>query len=138
MAKPQILVVDDDRVTRQLTRAALVKAGYGVGLARDGIEALARLRAKTFALVLLDVWMPRLDGLGVLERLAKMKAAPKVVVMTSDETPETVLKAIRRRANQYVHKPIDPAALVTLVRETLQRGVEPPLEVVSARPDWVE
>jgi len=135
---PNILVVDDDRATRHLTRATLMKAGYAVRVAKDGAEALTRLRGKKFDLVLLDVWMPKMDGLGVLDRMKRAKMRPKVVVMTSDDAPETLLKAIRNQAHQYVHKPVAPAALLSLVRETLKSGDEPPIDVVSARPNWVE
>jgi CheY-like chemotaxis protein len=135
---PNILVVDDDRTTRHLTRTTLAKAGYGVRVAQDGAEALTRMRGKKFDLVLLDVWMPRMDGLAVLDRMKKLKTRPRVIVMTSDDAPQTVLKAIRRQAYQYVHKPVEPAALVSLVRDALKSAPEPPIEVVSARPDWVE
>jgi DNA-binding response OmpR family regulator len=135
---PQILVVDDDRATRHATRAALAKAGYRVRIAKDGAEALARLKERPFDLMLLDVWMPRMTGLGVLERLKRGRTRPKVVVMTSDDTPATLLEVIRQQAHQYVHKPVEPAALRILVRDVLERKSEPPIEVLSARPNWVE
>jgi CheY-like chemotaxis protein len=121
-----------------LTRATLAKAGYAVRVAKDGAEALTRLRGGKFDLMLLDVWMPRMDGLGVLDRMKKLKTRPRVIVMTSDDAPETLLKAIRRHAHQYVHKPVEPAALVSLVRDSLKHTPEAPVEVVSARPNWVE
>ena len=135
---PNILVVDDDRTTRHLTRTTLAKAGYAVSVAQDGAEALTRMRGKKFDLVLLDVWMPRMDGLAVLDRMKRLKTRPRVVVMTSDDAPQTVLKAIRRQAYQYLHKPVEPAALVSIVRDALKSAPAPPIEVVSARPDWVE
>jgi DNA-binding response OmpR family regulator len=133
-----ILVVDDDRTTRHLTRTTLAKAGYAVSVAQDGAEALTRMRGKKFDLVLLDVWMPRMDGLAVLDRMKRLKTRPRVVVMTSDDAPQTVLKAIRRHAYQYLHKPVEPGTLVSIVRDALKSAPEPPIEVVSARPDWVE
>jgi DNA-binding response OmpR family regulator len=133
-----ILVVDDDRTTRHLTRTTLAKAGFAVRVAQDGAEALTCMRGKKFDLVLLDVWMPRMDGLAVLDRMKRLKTRPRVIVMTSDDAPQTVLKAIRRHAYQYVHKPVEPAALVSIVRDALKSAPEPPIEVVSARPDWVE
>ena len=135
---PSILVVDDDRTTRHLTRATLLKAGYDVRVAKDGAEALTRLRGKKYDLVLLDVWMPRMDGLAMLDRMKKLRTRPRVIVMTSDDAPDTLLKAIRRQAHTFVHKPVEPAALVNLVRDVLKSAPEPPIEVLSARPDWVE
>lgn len=135
---PAILVVDDDRATRHVTRAVLAKAGYKVRVAPDGAQALTRLRTGRFDLMLLDVWMPRMDGLQLLARLKGRKRTPRIIVMTSDDTPETLLGAIRQRAVQYVHKPVEPEALRTLVRDVLARGPAPPIDIISARPNWVE
>jgi CheY-like chemotaxis protein len=138
-ARPaSVLVVDDDRTTRHVVRAVLSKAGFDVRVAKDGEQAIDRLRTKHYDLMLLDVWMPRLDGIGVLDRIKRAKRKPRVIVLTSDDTPGTVLKAIRQRANQFVHKPIELPALVSLVRDTLKAPPPPPIEVVSARPNWVE
>ena len=133
-----VLVVDDDRTTRHVVRSVLAKAGYDVRVAKDGTEAIDRLRTKKYDLMLLDVWMPRLDGIGVLDRIKKAKNKPRVIVLTSDDTPGTVLRAIRQRASQFVHKPIEPPALVSLVRDTLKAPPPAPIEVLSARPNWVE
>jgi CheY-like chemotaxis protein len=132
-------VVDDDRTTRELLRLQLRSAGYAVETAGDGAAALARVRRKKFDLVLLDVWMPGMDGLSVLARLRDEPSQPRVVVMTADDTSETLLRAIRGQADRFVTKPVEPRELVELVRSTLDSrpGVRP-IEVVSARPDWVE
>lgn len=136
---PRILVVDDDRTTRELLRMQLRSAGYAVETAGDGAAALARVRRKKFDLVLLDVWMPGMDGLSVLARLRDEPSQPRVVVMTADDTSETLLRAIRGQADRFVTKPVEPRELVELVRSTLDSkpGVRP-IEVVSARPNWVE
>jgi len=108
-------------------------------LAEDGVEALKRLRAGSYDLMLLDVWMPKMNGLDVLAALPPEGARPRVVVMTSDDTPETLLRAVREQAWRYVTKPVEPQALVELLHEVLgQTAVAPAIEVVSARPDWVE
>jgi CheY-like chemotaxis protein/anti-sigma regulatory factor (Ser/Thr protein kinase) len=135
----RILIVDDDRSTRHLIRLQLRSAGYGVETAKDGAEALALVRRKKFDLVLLDVWMPGMDGLEMLARLRDEPSQPKVVVMTSDENSETLLRAIQEHAYRYVTKPVEPKQLLELVRAVLAAGPElRPIEVLSARPDWVE
>jgi CheY-like chemotaxis protein len=135
----RILVVDDDRSTRHLMRLQLRSAGYVVETAADGAAALARIRRKKFDLVLLDVWMPGMDGLELLERLRDEPSQPKVVVMTADDTSATLLRAIRQRAYRYVTKPVEPKQLNELVGSVLaSRSEARPIEVVSARPDWVE
>ena len=134
----RILIVDDDQMTRQLLRKVLTKAGFVTTVAKDGIEALAALRAHKFDLLLLDVWMPRMNGLELLAKLRARKAPPRVVVMTSDDAPETLLKAVRERAFKYVHKPVATLTLLQTVRETLKSAPPPPVEVISGSPEWVE
>ena len=136
---PRILVVDDDRTTLNLIRLQLESAGYAVDTARDGEAGLARLSRRRYALVLLDVWMPGLGGIEVLGRIRSVPHPPRVVVMTADDAPATVLKAIRERAFRYVTKPIEPAELLALVSEVLASAPEErSIELVSAKPDWVE
>lgn len=135
----RILVADDDRTTRMLVSEILRSGKYAVVTSADGADALKKLKTNKFDLTLLDVWMPRMNGLEVLAALRKTKAKPKVIVMTSDDTPETLLGAIREQAFQYIAKPIEPQSLLAVVRESLVKSNDPlPIEVVSARPEWVE
>jgi DNA-binding response OmpR family regulator len=134
----KILVVDDDQTTRHLLRKVLTSAGFSAAVAKDGVDGLKALRARRYDLLLLDVWMPRMNGLELLAKLKAGKNRPRVVVMTSDEAPETLLKAVRERAFKYVHKPVDSLTLLQTVRAVLTAPEPPPVEVVSARPEWVE
>jgi CheY-like chemotaxis protein len=134
----RILVVDDDRMTRELLQQVLEGAGFSASVAKDGLEALKALRARPFDLLLLDVWMPRMNGLDLLAKLRTRKARPRVVVMTSDEAPETLLKAVREQAFKYVHKPVKAETLLEVVRDVLESPDVPRIEVTSARPEWVE
>jgi CheY-like chemotaxis protein/anti-sigma regulatory factor (Ser/Thr protein kinase) len=119
-------------------KKVLTGAGFTTRVARDGVEALSTLRKARFDLLLLDVWMPRMNGLDLLVRLRARKKRPRVVVMTSDDAPETLLKAVREQAFKYVHKPVESAALLRTVREVLRAPEAPPVEVISAKPEWVE
>jgi two-component system, OmpR family, response regulator len=135
----RILVADDDRTTRLLLTETLRAQKHTVVAAADGAETLKKLKGGKFDLVLLDIWMPKMNGLEVLAKLRKAKTRPKIIVMTSDDTPQTLLSAIREEAYTYVAKPIDPHALVVLVKETLlKRPGQRPIEVISASPNWVE
>jgi CheY-like chemotaxis protein/anti-sigma regulatory factor (Ser/Thr protein kinase) len=134
----KILVVDDDRTTRHVLQKVLAGAGFGASIAKDGMEALTLLEKRRFDLLLLDVWMPRMNGLDLLARLRSRKTRPRVVIMTSDDAPGTLLEAVRQQAFRYVHKPIEAKALLQTVRETLKAPEPVPIEVISARPDWVE
>jgi CheY-like chemotaxis protein/anti-sigma regulatory factor (Ser/Thr protein kinase) len=134
----RILIVDDDKVTRHLVSKVLTAAGFSTAIAKDGVDALEALDTDRFDLLLLDVWMPRMTGLDLLAKLRANKTRPRVVVMTSDDTPETLLTAVRDEAFMYVHKPVAPAKLLETVREALAAPEPAPIEVVSARSDWVE
>ena len=134
----KILVVDDDQTTRHVLRRVLSGAGFSTTVAKDGVDGLKALKSKRFDLLLLDVWMPRMNGLEMLGKLPVKMARPRVVVMTSDEAPQTLLEAVRNQAFKYVHTPVEAIALLHTVREVLAAADPPPIEVISARPEWVE
>jgi CheY-like chemotaxis protein/anti-sigma regulatory factor (Ser/Thr protein kinase) len=133
--------VDDDGVTRHLLRSVLEGAGYTVATAADGAQALEQARRpgpEAPDLILLDVWLPGMSGLDVLASLQAEGLRPRVVILTSDDTPQTMLKALQGEALHFVSKPVDPAALVEMVETALNREVVREIEVVSAKPEWVE
>ncbi|HUK52813.1 MAG TPA: response regulator [Candidatus Binatia bacterium] len=134
-----ILVADDDRIQRTFVRTVLRKHKYNVSTAPDGQAALALLKKKKFDLVLLDLWMPRMNGFEVLAILRQQPKPPRVVVMTSDDTPETMLRTVREQAYRYLTKPVDARTLLDAVEDALEdRPQAPPIEVLSAKPTWVE
>jgi CheY-like chemotaxis protein len=134
-----ILVAEDDRTTRYLLRGVLKSAGFSVATAADGRAALDRLRRHKCDVLLTDVWMPRMNGLELMAHVRQEAEPPKVVVMTSDDTPGTVLRAVREQAYQYVTKPVDPKALVELLTDVLAaKPARTPIEVLSALPNWTE
>ena len=103
----KILVVDDDKTTRHVLRTVLTKAGFSTSVAKDGVEALKALRSARFNLLLLDVWMPRMNGLDLLERAPRDRsAAPR----DRDDVRRRAGNAAESGARtgvQYVHKPVD-------------------------------
>ncbi len=134
-----ILVVDDDRATRHLNRGILAAEAFTVATSENGPKALEKLRREHFDLALVDVWMPGMSGLELLGKIREELPELKVIVMTADDTPETLLQAIAEQAYQFVRKPVAPAALVELVRTALSSESTPwPIQVVSAKPEWVE
>ena len=134
----RVLIVDDEELIRELLRKALSEAGYQVEQAADGAAGLERLKSSSFDVVLLDIWMPRMNGLEVLASLHELPSPPRVIVMTADHTPETLLNAIREEAYLYIGKPFSPSTLVDLVGKALSAGQTPPIEILSAKSDWVE
>lgn len=133
-----ILVVEDERAVRSLLRRILEKGGYVVTGAADGSEALRLLRQQHFDLLLTDVWMPNMNGLDLLAEVRKLADRPRALVLTSDATPEVMLGALREQAYQFLTKPVQPQELLELISSALAAPEVPPIEVISAKPDWVE
>jgi len=134
-----ILVTDDDATLRQMVRGILTKQGHTVSTAADGMAALRAIKSKKFDLVLLDIWMPKMTGLGLLGTLSGEKKIPKIIIMTSDKTSDTLLHALRGRVYQFLMKPFDAHVLCTTVENALSANPETPaIEVLSASPNWVE
>src|SRR5262249_49615258 len=98
-----------------------------------------RIETERFHLVLLDIGLPEMNGLDVLKWIQALKSPPRVVVMTSDDTPGTVLHAVKEQAYRYLSKPAPPKSIVEIANEVLAaKDKSLPIEVVSSKPDWVE
>lgn len=136
--KARILVVEDDELLRELLGSVLSGEGFLVSSANDGAQALRELQTTRFQLMLLDVWLPDMSGLDLLADLAQQHGSMRVIVMTQDNSPETMLSAIRERAFDYIAKPFEVGDMLELVRNTLASSTVPDIQVLSARPDWVE
>jgi CheY-like chemotaxis protein len=134
----RILIAEDDAPTRHGMMRMLTKAGFLVTETEDGVSALEAISKSSFDLVFMDIWMPRLSGLEVLARIRKLPACPRVIVMTSDSTPETLLRAVKEQAYDYIHKPFPPKEAVEVAMRALSEDQAPSIEVLSARPHWVE
>jgi CheY-like chemotaxis protein len=117
----RILVVDDEPTNRTLLKAALVRQAYQVELANDGYEAIEKLTAASFDLVLLDLDMPGWTGLDVLER---MKANPElrripVIIVSASQELDGVVQCIEAGATDYLPKPFDRVLLEARVKSSL-------------------
>ena len=106
--------------------------------AADGPEALALLHERPFDIVLLDIGLPTMSGLDVLAQARSLATPPLVIMMTADDTPETVLESVRRQAFRYLRKPFPPAAILEVVNDAFGAAAGLSFEVVSARPEWLE
>ena len=116
----------------------LGSSGFQTAQAGDGASALRQVRTTPVDLVILDLGLPRVGGLDVLAKIQKLDSPPKVIVVTSDDTPATVLQAIRDRAYQYIVKPAPPNVIVELVQRVFAAPSLRPIEVVSGRAEWLE
>jgi DNA-binding response OmpR family regulator len=116
MPLPSVLVVEDDPAIRRMLEAALVREPLRVDCAADGVEALEKLAATPYAVMLLDLMLPRLSGLEVLAQLATRTPRPMVFVITAfDES--VLLQLDTRLVHGILRKPFDLERLVELVRE---------------------
>jgi DNA-binding response OmpR family regulator len=126
-----ILIVDDDVELVGLLSFAFETAGYTVGTAFDGDEALAMVRGHDPDLVILDVNLPNQDGFQVLAGLRRFSQAP-VIMLTVRATEEDEIEGLDLGADDYLRKPFSPRALLARVRSHLRRRVEPGEEPVLA------
>ncbi len=116
----RILLVEDDPSIREVTALGLRGAGFTVTTAADGAEGLERWRAETPDLVLLDVMLPRLDGLEVLRAIRRVATTPVVMLTARADTIDVVV-GLESGADDYVKKPFEMPELVARVRAALRR-----------------
>ena len=136
----RLLIVDDDRALRHAMSVLLGDAGHDVVQVADGRSAVDELARASFDVMLLDVGLPDMNGLDILTKAQDAEEPPRVVMITADDTPETLLKAIRGHADRYLTKPFAPNEIVRVVKEVLAAppAAALPITVLSARPEWVE
>ena len=115
--KTRILVVDDEEIVRESMAGWLEKDGYTVATAPDGPTAVERLRAEPWSILLVDLKMPGMDGLGVLEEARKLRPDAVVVIMTAYATVDTAVTAMKMGAFDYLVKPFDPEELSLLTQK---------------------
>lgn len=118
--RANILIIDDDESIREGCLQTLEEEGYRAQTAPDGEAGLQLATQESFDLVLLDLKMPRIDGLQVLTRLKQESPSTVVLVITGYATVESAVEAMRRGAYDYIAKPFSPDLLVA----TVQRAVE--------------
>lgn len=120
MSEEKILIVDDEADIALILKLQLEDAGYRTVRARDGVEALDLIGREQFALILLDIKMPRMDGLQVLARLQQERREEAVVMMTAHGSEDIAVEAMKRGAIDYVAKPFSTEELVKKVARAIQ------------------
>ncbi len=115
-----ILVVDDDKTIRMLCKEILEEAGYKVTLAADGEEALEKMDYDDFDLYLVDMVMPRMDGLELMKKIKQKQPLAVVMILTGFSSIEGAIKAVHAGAFQYLSKPINIDELLNAVKEGIK------------------
>jgi DNA-binding response OmpR family regulator len=139
---PRILLVDDEQPIQTLLSFPLQRDGYEVVQASDGREALARFAEQTFDLVVLDVMLPKMDGLEVCRRLRARSSVPIIMLTAKSEEIDKVL-GLELGADDYITKPFSMREFRSRVKAALRRagmarpeeGEDEPIEVLALRID---
>jgi two-component system response regulator AtoC len=135
MKKAKILVVDDELNMRLVLKAMLKKEGYEVVTAADGHEALEILRKEKIAVVATDLRMPRLDGMGLLDRIMQDDPALPVIILTAYGTVANAVDALKKGAFDYITKPFEQDELKTVILKAVKTRMSNDRELSAANGD---
>ena len=120
MRNTKLLVVDDEHLIRWSLEQSLMKQGYDVATAASGEEAVKQIQDDAPELVLLDIQLPGMDGLEVLEKVKEIDSEIIVVMVTALGVLETAVKAMRLGAYDYINKPFNLDELSIIVKKALE------------------
>ncbi|HYR05079.1 MAG TPA: response regulator transcription factor [Gallionella sp.] len=134
----RVLVVEDDALLGDAIQAGLKQSGYAVDWMKDGMSAEQALATEPYAVVVLDLGLPRLSGLEVLRRLRRRNAPTPVLILTAMDTVDDRIKGLDAGADDYLVKPFDMGELVARLRALIRRAsgeTGPLLKVAGVRLD---
>ena len=117
-----ILIIDDEKSIRKTLRDILEYEGYKVTEAADGAEGLQKIKDEEFAAILLDVKMPKMDGMEVLKELQANSNEVPVIMISGHGTMETAVEAVKKGAYDFVQKPMDLNRLLVTIRNAMEKG----------------
>jgi len=121
MIKDKILIIDDERGIRSSLKGILEDEGYSIETANTGEDCLKLIAWQNFDLILLDIWLPAMDGIEVLEKIKTMDENPQVVMISGHGTVETAVKATKLGAYDFLEKPLSLEKVVLTVKNALRQ-----------------
>ncbi len=122
MYKAKILLVDDEPEIVRTLSESLEDEGYEVWSARDGSEAMARVRASHPDIIFLDIWLPGMDGIETLRAIKEFDADIEVVIMTGHGNVNTAVQAIKLGAFDFLEKPLSLDTILEVIRKILEQS----------------
>jgi len=124
MAKTRILIVDDENTLRQTMEDLLAAGDREIVAAASGEEALAYLEDRSFDLMIVDLIMPGIDGLQVIDMAQRLSPQSKIIMLTAYGTLQSAIQAMRRGATDYLLKPTNAPEIEAAVERALQQRYE--------------
>ncbi|AEF95242.1 two component transcriptional regulator, winged helix family [Desulfotomaculum nigrificans CO-1-SRB] len=121
MGPLRVLVVDDEEKIRQVIGIYLTNEGYRVEEAVDGEEALRKFRAESWDLIILDVMMPKMDGIAVCQEIRRVSKVPIIMLTAKNEEVDRIL-GLEFGADDYMGKPFSPRELVARIKAVMRRA----------------
>jgi len=118
----RILVVEDEKKVASFIQRGLEGEGFQIDLAADGEEGVALAKANSYDLILMDVMLPKLDGLGAIRELRAANIATPVLCLTAKDTVEDIVAGLDSGSDDYLTKPFAFAELLARVRALVRRG----------------
>jgi DNA-binding NtrC family response regulator len=119
--RERILVVDDEEIMRDVLSALLTSENYAVDLAHDAAQALEMVRQEDYGAVLLDLMMPDMDGIEVLEKFQKMAHPPATIILTAFASVEKAVKATKLGAFDFITKPFKNDEILVAIKNALEQ-----------------
>ena len=121
----QILVVEDERRMAELLRRGLAEEGHHVILARDGLEGFEIACASSFDVIVLDVMLPRMDGIAITRKLRELRNQTPVLLLTARDSASDIVLGLDCGADDYLTKPFPFDVLLARLRSVSRRGAIP-------------
>ena len=119
---PKVLIIDDESSIRRTLREILEFEKYEVSEANDGMEGLVKVKRAFFDVILLDIKMPKMDGMEVLERLMVLSPDSSVIMISGHGTIDTAVEAVKMGAFDFISKPPDLNRLLITIRNAMDRS----------------
>src|SRR6267154_936555 len=114
-----VLIVDDESAIRESLQGVFEDEGYAASAAGSGEACLDLLRARLFDVVLLDIWLPGMDGLETLQKIRELENGPEVIIISGHGTIETAVRATKLGAFDFMEKPLSVDKTLILVKNAI-------------------